>query len=217
MDWLSKIPNWIKIPIKVLLPALTIFSGIVMLSDDSFLERLNLLNMKKESGFVFGIMFLVCLSLIVSYIGMFLIERFLNKIQFIRYKKARIRSLELLSKEGMGILVQMYKTTSRTLELEISDGNVSILEGKEMIGRSSVSAIGMYFSYFMQPWVVQYFDNVIIKAKNRLNKISKLLKNERNDERKKELESEKADLEKCITNLTQKIEPKSISQQWFGY
>lgn len=48
MDWLAKIPNWIKIPVKILLPALAIFSGFIVLASDNVLQYLNLLELKKR-------------------------------------------------------------------------------------------------------------------------------------------------------------------------
>lgn len=47
-EWLNKIPNWIRIPIKVLLPALTIFSGILLFSGDNEIEALYMLDFKKK-------------------------------------------------------------------------------------------------------------------------------------------------------------------------
>lgn len=55
MDWLSKIPNWVKIPIKILLPALAIFSGFIVLASDNVLEYLNLLKFEQRYGFAFAL------------------------------------------------------------------------------------------------------------------------------------------------------------------
>ena len=42
MDWLDKIPKWIQIPLKVLLPALCIFSGFIMFASDGLIDKLYL-------------------------------------------------------------------------------------------------------------------------------------------------------------------------------
>ena len=81
MDWLSKIPNWVKIPIKILLPALAIFSGFIVLASDNVLEYLNLLEFEQRNGFAFAIVFLVCVSLIVCYIASYLVDIFIKQIK----------------------------------------------------------------------------------------------------------------------------------------
>ena len=55
-EWLNKIPNWIRIPIKVLLPALTIFSGILLFSGDNEIEALYMLDFKEKNGSSLGFM-----------------------------------------------------------------------------------------------------------------------------------------------------------------
>ena len=53
MEWLNKIPNWIRIPIKILLPALTIFSGILLFSGDNVIEALYMSDFKEKKWFFF--------------------------------------------------------------------------------------------------------------------------------------------------------------------
>ena len=85
MEWLSKIPIWIKIPIKVLLPALAIFSGFIVLASDGVLEYLNLLEFEQQNGFAFAIVFLVCVSLIICYIASNIVDMAVKKIKCIIY------------------------------------------------------------------------------------------------------------------------------------
>ena len=215
MNWLSKILNWIKIPIKILLPALTIFSGFVMLSSEDLLSKLYLLDMKKENGFSFGLIFILCLSLIISYAFVLLIEKIINKIRSLQLKRKLKKNIDSLPKKAFDILVKMYKTVSHSMELDFSYANTVLLENYQMIGRGYVSSFGTYFSYFLQPWVSKYFDERIVSNKKEIKRIEKRLLIEQNDENKEALSKRKRELEKKIKSLSKKVEYKTLQQRWF--
>lgn len=217
MDWLSKIPNWIKIPIKVLLPSLTLFSGIIMLSSDEFLAKLYLLGMRQEKGFIFGIMFVICLSLEFSYLAVFITEKIINQIRLYKLKKAREKQIGALSPKAYSILLTMYKSNSRVLELEYSDANTAFLVSQHMIVSSQMSTFGTFFSFTLQPWVVEFFDNKVAEYKMLLKRTEKKLLKAKNDESKTRLLNIKDDCQQNIKFLTEKVDSKSIRQEWLGW
>ena len=76
MEWLNKIPNWIKIPVKVLLPALTIFSGLLLFLGDNAIEALHMTKFREESGFSFGLIFIITLSLELVYAFYYFLDKY---------------------------------------------------------------------------------------------------------------------------------------------
>ena len=76
MEWLNKIPNWIRIPIKVLLPALTIFSGIMLFSGDNVIEALYMSDFKEKNGSSLGLIFIITLSLEIVYAFYYLHDKY---------------------------------------------------------------------------------------------------------------------------------------------
>lgn len=118
MDWLSKIPNWVKIPIKILLPALAIFSGFIVLASDNVLEYLNLLEFEQRNGFAFAIVFLVCVSLIVCYIASYLVDIFIKQIKAFLLKEKMYKKFNDLQ--------DVYKST--LIKITVPEGTVATLE-----------------------------------------------------------------------------------------
>lgn len=153
MDWLSKIPQWIQIPLKILLPSLTIFSGFIMFSSEAVLEKLYLLQFRETSGFALGLLFVISFSLIICYIGSFLILRlsFLYKAKL--KKKREYKLFMSLADVYKKTLIEMYKSPTHSLKMEISNSVADYLQSIRAISRSSVSTVGVIFDFYLLPWV----------------------------------------------------------------
>lgn len=153
MDWLSKIPQWIQIPLKILLPSLTIFSGFIMFSSEAVLEKLYLLQFRETSGFALGLLFVISFSLIICYIGSFLILRlsFLYKAKL--KKKREYKLFMSLADVYKKTLIEMYKSPTHSLRMEISNSVADYLQSIRAISRSSVSTVGVIFDFYLLPWV----------------------------------------------------------------
>ncbi len=150
MDWLDKIPKWIQIPLKILLPALCIFSGFLLLISDSFAEKLYLKQFRQESGFAFGIIFLITLSLIICYIIMY----FIDKYKVITNKNSLIKKFKRLQPIHKSALYEMYRTPTHSLKMELSNAVASYLLNIHAIGSSQVSSVGYVFDFYLQPWAI---------------------------------------------------------------
>ena len=50
MDWITKLINILKIPLKILLPSICIFSGFLLFANDELLNKMNLLSWSNENG-----------------------------------------------------------------------------------------------------------------------------------------------------------------------
>ena len=198
MDWLSKIPNWIKIPIKVLLPALAIFSGFIVLASDGVLEYLNLLEFEQHSGFAFAIIFLVCVSLIICYIASYIVEVIVKQIKTYLLKKQMFKKFINMPDVYKNALIQIYRQPTKSLKMEMSNSVAAYLTAIRAIDRSALSDMGYIFDYFLQPWVVMSIERLIKENKKYITKLERAIPKIKDKDEKKKLQE---NLKICQANL----------------
>lgn len=198
MDWLSKIPNWVKIPIKILLPALAIFSGFIVLASDNVLEYLNLLEFEQKNGFAFAIVFLICVSLILCYIVSYLVDIFVKQIKAVLLKEKMYKKFNNLQDVYKNTLIQIYRQPTKSLKMEMSNSVAAYLTAIRAIDRSELSDIGYIFDYFLQPWVVMSIERLIEENKKYIKKLEKAIPKIKDNDEQREL---KENLKVCRTNL----------------
>lgn len=198
MEWLSKIPNWVKIPIKILLPALAIFSGFIVLTSDNVLEYLNLLEFEQQNGFAFAIIFLVCVSLILCYIISYFVDIFAKQIRAYLLKKKMYKKFINLQDVYKNTLIQIYRKPTKSLKMEMSNSIAAYLTNIQAIGRSEISDMGYIFDYFLQPWVVMSIERVIEENRKHVIKLEKTIPKIKDKDVQKRLEE---DLKVCRVNL----------------
>lgn len=198
MDWLAKIPNWIKIPIKILLPALAIFSGFIVLASDNVLKYLNLYEFEQKNGFAFAIIFLVCVSLIICYIFSFIIEIIVKKIKTYIFQRNKYEYFNDLPDVYRNALICIYRQPTKSLKMEMSNSVAGYLMGIKAIGTSGLSEIGYIFDCYLQPWVLMCIERLIDDTRKDISKMEKSLSKIKDDEEKKELQE---NLKVCRANL----------------
>ena len=179
MEWLNKIPEWIKIPLEILLPGITIFSGVIMFSSDKLLEKLYLLQFRENNGFIFGLLFTICSSLIIVYILFFLLKKAIKIHERLSLEKKHYKKFTNLADVYKKTLILMYKSTTRSMKMDMNNSVTSYLEGIHAIGRSSISVRLTIFDYYLQPWVEKCIvrlcnetEDEIVKNKNKVQKLS---------------------------------------------
>lgn len=198
MDWLSKIPNWVKIPIKILLPALAIFSGFIVLASDNVLEYLNLLEFEQKNGFAFAIVFLICVSLILCYIVSYLVDIFIKQIKAALLNEEMYKKFNNLQDVYKSTLIKIYRQPTKSLKLKISDAVTEYLSRIEAIGCSNISSRNLYFDYFLQPWVTASIERFIGEHRKEIKKLEKAIPKIKDKDEQKEL---KENLKVCRANL----------------
>ncbi len=198
MDWLSKIPNWIKIPIKVLLPALAIFSGFIVLASDDVLKYLNLLEFKQTNGFAFAIVFLVCVSLILCYIASYIAEVIVKQIKAYLLKKQMYKKFNNMPDIYKNALIQIYRQPTKSLKMEMSNSVAAYLTAIRAIDRSALSDMGYIFDYFLQPWVVMSIERLIKENRKYITKLERAIPKMKDKDEKKKLQE---NLKICRANL----------------
>ena len=198
MDWLNKIPNWIKIPIKILLPALTIFSGFIVLASDGVLEYLNLLEFEQTNGFAFAIVFLVCVSLIICYIASFLVEAIVKQVKTYLLRERMFKKFINMPDVYKNALIQIYRQPTKSLKMEMSNSVAAYLTAVRAIDRSELSDMGYIFDYFLQPWVVMSIERLIKENKKYITKLERAIPKMKDKDEKQKLQE---NLKICRANL----------------
>lgn len=173
MDWLDKIPKWIQIPLKILLPALCIFSGFLLLISDNFAEKLYLKEFRQQNGFAFGLIFTITLTLILVYIIFFASKPLIEKVKNYLVKKRLINKFKNLEAVYKSALYEMYRTPTHSIRMEISNSVATYLLGIHAIDRSVVSTMGYVFEFFLQPWVIWGIEEEIGDAEKVIRKFEK--------------------------------------------
>lgn len=164
MDWLDKIPKWIQIPLKILLPALCIFSGFLLLISDGLAEKLYLREFRQQNGFAFGLIFVITLTLILVYLIFFASKPAIQKLNNYMLKKKLIKKFKNLESIYKSVLYQMYKTPSHSIEMELSNAIATYLLNISAVDRGVVSRIGYVFDFYLQPWVIWGIESEIKDA-----------------------------------------------------
>lgn len=198
MDLLSKIPNWIKIPIKVLLPALAIFSGFIVLASDGVLKYLNLLEFEQQNGAAFAIVFLVCVSLIICYIVSYIIEIIVKQIKTYLLKERMFKKFNNMPDIYKNALIQIYRQPTKSLKMEMSNSVAAYLTAIRAIDRSALSDMGYIFDYFLQPWVVMSIERLIKENRKYITKLERAIPKMKDKDEKKKLQE---NLKICRANL----------------
>lgn len=198
MDWLSKIPNWIKIPIKVLLPALAIFSGFIVLASDGVLEYLNLLEFEQQNGAAFAIVFLVCVSLIICYMASYIIEIIVKQVKTYLLKERMFKKFNNMPDIYKNALIQIYRQPKKSLKMEMSNSVAAYLTAIRAIDRSELSDMGYIFDYFLQPWVVMSIERLIKENKKYITKLERAIPKMKDKDEKQKLQE---NLKICRANL----------------
>ena len=206
MEWISKIPLWVRIPLKILLPSLWIFSGFLLLIDDNVATKLYLLDFRKNSGFIFGIIFLICTALILCYIALYIIEYIKRKIENKKIKQV-FGKLDNVYKQ---YLYDIYRTPSKTIRAQFGNATVVYLTAIQALGHGSTSVGRDVFDYFLQPWVINAINDEIAFAKNYIRKYKK---NYKHLQKRKNFKDIKQNYENAIEFLKYMTESNTTDEE----
>lgn len=200
MEWLNKIPNWIKIPIKVLLPSLTIFSGILLFLGDNAIAVLHLTKFREESGFAFGLLFVITLSLEIVYLAYFIYDKYKEKSIAKRVANRLLKG----NQEELWLLVALYNEPKKSAMFPMNDGMIARLEGKHYIAKfSQPMDYRMRLVYFMQPFVEWAIDSIFCKIEKDKLKTEKQIDKCKDAELQEKKKQKLNELLKLIENLRQ--------------
>ncbi|NUJ08464.1 superinfection exclusion B family protein [Bacillus paranthracis] len=147
-----------------IMAGLTLATGILLFSPDSFLKKLFMFSFREKNGFIIGIVFIVSLSILIInliYKTTKAIQSRNSKRKFYAEAESRLRKLNTYQKF---IIYSLYNEYNRTLPLPLHDGSVLELENKFMIGKATNQYMvadlnNAEFPYLLQPWVSDELTN----------------------------------------------------------
>lgn len=121
MEWISKLADVLKVPLKVLLPSSWLFSSAMAFLPNKWLNKLGLLAWRNEYKFVLGLVFVIttCLILVYSFIfakskiASWVSKRFMN-----RNTMRRILSMSDIERV---IILKLYHSPAFTCELDYGE------------------------------------------------------------------------------------------------
>jgi hypothetical protein len=153
---IKSILDFLRKPSAVLV-TISLASGILLFLDYKLLSKMYLLSFRNVFGIYIGAVFLISTILICMFIFLYFYKNisgfFVERITL----KARIKTITALNPDEKETIVQMYFRDSKSANLQISDSTTQLLEYKSFICRASVISVAfMYFSFFLQPWVIEY-------------------------------------------------------------
>ena len=132
-----------------------------MIANDKTLEKLFLLDFRNQSGFAFGLIFLICVSLILCYCLLFLFSYSYKKYRHWKMWRNYYKQYANMQSIYKNALWQIYKQPTHTMALDISNAIVSFLMSTHAIGHANVSTMGMHFGCYIQNWVIKCIEREI--------------------------------------------------------
>lgn len=201
MELITKMVSIIKkIPLKVLLPAVCLFSGLLLFLNDETLIKLNLLEWKNRSGFVIGLIFLISVVLIIIYVFYYLILILVQILNKITINKKTIRAINKFSEKEKNIIMQMYLSDGFTMNIDYADPVVKSLIARKYIYLGNNAQVlpdihdHLWTKGTLQPFVWRALEWSYFQNEKEIKKIEKKIEKEKNKDNLGLLHQE---LDKC--------------------
>lgn len=157
-DFFNTIFKFLQKPSPFLF-VISLVTTILIFISDNLLEKIFILEFRNKYSLYIGITFLVSTLLILLYFFIWVYNSFKKYCNEHKKHKIRLEYLLNLNKEQLKTIVGMYYRDGQCANLDITQSTVYLLERYSIIGRASnMASSGRWFSYYLQPWVVDYID-----------------------------------------------------------
>jgi len=180
MDISFNIPDWLKIPLKILLPALWIFSGTMILLPDEWLQKLYLLEWAQKNGFAFGIIFVVVSCLLLVYLVFYAAKKVSSLYYKLTFKRRTFKNITNMSEIQQAIIYKLYNSPGFTAQLDFNQPVVQGLLGLNYIFMGGQQQVTMYrlsnsipSLFTLQPFVYQALDYYRPKVEKEIGKLER--------------------------------------------
>lgn len=197
MDISFNIPDWLKIPLKILLPALWIFSGTMILLPDEWLQKLYLLEWAQKNGFAFGIIFVIVSCLLLVYLVFYAAKKVSSLYYKLTFKRRTFKNITNMSEIQQAIIYKLYNSPGFTAQLDFNQPVVQGLLGLNYIFMGGQQQVTMYrlsnsipALFTLQPFVYQALDYYRPKVEKEIGKLERKICKAK-DASKKKLLAEK--------------------------
>lgn len=208
MDVKIDIPEWLKIPLHILLPALWIFGCLVLFLPDTILEKINILSWRNENGFWIGVGFLIVTCLLIIYVVYFGITLIRSVFLNITRNRRTINKISRMNDMEQAIIFHMYNKPGYTMELDYNDPITKGLLARNYIytGNNQIISMDVFTNALpikatLQPFVYQAIDAMKPKMKKEIKKQESKIKKETNASKKQKLNEEIIDMKKMFEDI----------------
>ena len=194
MEVKLNIPDWLKIPINVLLPAIWLISGTMLLLPEKILDKIHLLNWIEENGFLIGMLFIISSSLLVVYVFYYFKKLFSVIFYNLTYKRRIFKKLFKLNDTELAVLLKLYHSPAYTFQFDYNQPLIQGLLARKYIymgGQQQVSlnvltnSIPAFFT--LQPFVYQTLDFYKPKLELEIKKLESKAMKTKNTKKKNKL------------------------------
>ena len=197
MEVKFNIPDWLKIPLNILLPAIWLFSGMLLLFPDSWLETLYLLEWRNEKGFAIGLTFTVASCLLLVYF-LFYTKKLISAVLYkFTYKRKTMRRIADMNDTERAIIFKLYNSMGYTCDLDYNQPLTQGLLARNYIymGGQQQVTLDMFSNciparFTLQPFVYQTLDYYRPKIEKHIEKMEKRASRTKDVAKKEKLRSE---------------------------
>ena len=191
MELHLNIPEWLKIPIKILLPTVCLLCGFLVYAPDHMLIKLNVYEWKMEHGTVLGLCFLACTCLIIIYFLYFLLSGIYCLWMKLTSVYRTLWKIKNLNDMERAILLEIYRSANYTMKLNYSDPMISGLLKRGYIYSAETQVVTLGWNNSMnipctlQPNVSRAYDYVRDKTNQQIKKLEKRIINSEGKKKEK--------------------------------
>jgi len=191
------IPEWLKIPLYILLPSLWLGSGMLLLLPDKWLDILYLLAWRNENGFSIGLTFIISSCLLLVYLFFYLRKVVLTVKYKLTFKRKTMRKILKLNDMERDILFTLYNSPGYTCELDYNQPLTQGLLARNYIymGGQQQVTLDVFTNciparFILQPYVYQTLDYYKPKIEEDIRRMEKRLSKAKETYQKEQLKSE---------------------------
>ena len=180
MDIKFNIPEWLKIPLNILLPAVWLFCGAVLICPEAYLSKLFILEWREENGFSIGLTFVITSCLLVIYALFFLFKLGSSIWYKATFKYSTMKKLSKMNDTEQAIIIKLYTSPGYTSQLDYNQPLTQGLLARNFIYMGSQQQVTLdaftncILAHFtLQPFVYQtldYYKQKIVKEITKLEK-----------------------------------------------
>ncbi len=155
-----------KVDFKIIVRTIYFASIIFSIFPENIINYLGLLSFKTNYQFVISIVFIILTCYYFAMIIQFLLNKINNRILT---KKLR-KMMKRISRNEKQYLMKFYNQKTKAFDtsttFDISNAIVNLLQSKKIINVGSSVSVGYTnFDYYLQPWALDYLNELLNEGK----------------------------------------------------
>lgn len=200
MELTLNIPDWLKIPINILLPALWLVSGILLFLPDTVLEQFYLLDLCNKHGSKIGLAFVVTSALLFMY-AFFFVKKLISAIIYkLTFKRNTLKQIVSMSNAELYVILKLYNSHDFSCQLDFNQPIIQGLLASNYIHMGATQQVTTYYdsnalfvNATLQRFVYQTLDHYRPKMEKKIAKIEQKLSKAQTEKTKAKLRKELAE------------------------